>query len=43
VAKNHHFAKKEVPSKMVNGAFWKNFRKNCHILRVKGYEIAKIF
>jgi hypothetical protein len=29
VAKNHHFAKKEVPSNMVNGTFWKIFQKNC--------------
>jgi hypothetical protein len=41
--KNHHFAKKEVPSHIVNGTFWKNFQKNCHILREKVYEIAKIF
>jgi hypothetical protein len=38
VAKNHDFAKKEVPSNMVNGTFWKYFQKNCHIVREKGYE-----
>jgi hypothetical protein len=27
VAKNHHFAKKEVPSNMANGTFWKFFPK----------------
>jgi hypothetical protein len=43
VAKNHHFANKEVPSKMVHGTSWKILPKNCHILRKKGCEIAKVF
>jgi hypothetical protein len=33
--------KEKVPSNMVKGTFWNNFKKNCHILREKVMKLPR--